>query len=466
MRALALIPLLAASAQAQPALVPLVENGPQDARVNVVVVAEGYTESQRTRFEDDADRLVGALFATPPYDRYRAFFNAYALAVASAEAGADDPSAGIFRDTYFDAAFDCAGTARLICISAGGQSRLDALLRDLVPAYDVVILLVNDPQYGGSGGRIAIASTNTASAEIAIHEVGHSFARLADEYGGSGSGFDSRNTTTRTQRQTTPWRVWIEDETPLPTPDTPTFDGVVGLFEGAAYADQGAYRPERFCKMRTLGSAFCAVCHEHHIGAIYDLVSPIAGAMPAAEAVAIEEGGSLTFEVEALVPSDRLGITWTVDGVAVGASETSVTLAAADLPVGTSEVAARVTDTTDKVRDPGLLPLLSDTRRWTVTRSGVVGTEAGPGGGTRLGVVVPNPVRGRATFSFGLAGALDVRLSVLDALGREVAVVVDGPRGAGPHEVAWSASGLPAGVYVLRLAAPGAVLTRTLTVAR
>ena len=313
LRALLVAAALAAPAAAQPVLLPLLENGPTAERVNVVLVAEGYTAAQRGRFEADAARIAGALLATPPYSDYRAFFNAYAVAVASAESGADHPSRGVYRDTYFDAAYDCAGIERLICL--GGEGRLDTVLRDVFPEYDVVLVVVNDPEYGGSGGRFAVASTHGAAAEIAVHEVGHSFAGLSDEYGGTGRGFDSWNTTTTTDRARVPWRVWVEDETPLPTPDADAYTGVVGLFEGAAYADFGAYRPERFCKMRALGDPFCAVCTERHVGAVYGLVSPIASAEPAGPDVEVGDGDRLALRVEPLVPEDRLAVEWTVDGL-------------------------------------------------------------------------------------------------------------------------------------------------------
>ena len=80
-------------------------------------------------------------------------------------------------------------------------------------------------------------------------------------------------------------------------------------------------------------------------------------------------------------------------------------------------------------------------------------------------VTAPNPTRGRATVAFGVAEAADVRVSVYDALGREVAVLAEGPFTAGRHDVALDAAALPSGVYVVRVDGPE-VRTARITVVR
>ena len=463
MRALLLTLAFATAASAQPAPVALVENGPRHERINLVVVAEGYREVDQAAFEAAAARVVDAVLATPPYDRYRAFFNAYAVPTVSAEAGADHPAQGLARDTHLGATYGCGGVQRALCLGGDGERRLGDLLRRTVPEYDVALVLVNDAEYGGSGGRVAVISAHASAVELAVHEIGHTLAGLSDEYGGTAAGFASRNTSTHASR--VPWAAWVESATPLPTPDTDAHGHVVGAFEGAAYADHGAFRPERHCRMRALGHGFCAVCNEHHIGALYDRVSPIGGAWPAENEVSATGAGRLTFGVDALVPSRQARYEWTVDGVPVQGRAT-LTLESSDLPAGTSRVEVRVTDATGEVRDPDLVPLLSDTRSWTVTRPVATSAEGGPGGATRLGLAAPNPVRGAARLPFRLAAGGAVRLAVYDALGREVAVLADGVRPAGLHEATWDAQGLAAGVYVVRLETAGGAATRLVTVAR
>ena len=454
---------LAGGAAAQPAPLVVFESGPRAERINVVVVAEGYRVGDLGAFRAEAERLVEAVFAVEPYGRYRAFFNAYAVPVASAEAGADRPAQGVERDTYLDATFGCGGVHRALCLGGDGERRLGRLLRDAVPEYDVALVLVNDAEYGGSGGRVAVVSAHAAAVELAVHELGHTLAGLSDEYGGTAAGFASRNTATHAHD--VPWSAWVDGATPLPTPDTDAHGHVVGAFEGAAYADRGAFRPERHCRMRALGHGFCAVCTEHHIGALYDRVSPVADAWPAEHDV-VADGPRLAFRVDALVPDGQARVEWTVDGVLVASGQPTLDLDAADLPPGTSRVEVRVTDATGDVRDPDLVPLLTDTRAWTVTRPVATAAEGGAERSTRLGHVAPNPVRGAARLAYQTGRGGAVRLAVYDALGREVAVLVDGVRPAGLHEAAWDARGLAPGVYVVRLEAPGAAASRLVTVAR
>lgn len=463
--ALAVGAALAASAggaAAQPAPLVLFENGPRDARVNVVVVAEGYREGDLDAFRAAAADLVEAVFAVAPYRRYRAFFNAYAVPTVSAEAGADRPAQGVDRDTHLGATFGCGGVHRALCLGGDGERRLGRVLRDAVPEYDVALVLVNDAEYGGSGGRVAVVSAHAAAAELAVHELGHTLAGLSDEYGGAGHGFHSHNTATHAHD--VPWAAWLDAATPLPTPDTDAHGHVVGAFEGAAYADRGAFRPERHCRMRALGHAFCAVCTEHHVVALYDRVSPLGDAWPA-ETEVTAGGAALAFRVAPLVPDGQARVEWTVDGVAVG-SGPALRLDPTDLPPGTSRVEVRVTDVTDAVRDPDLVALLTDTRAWTVTRPVATAAEGGAGGATRLGPAAPNPVRGAARLPYRLGQGGAVRLAVYDALGREVAVLVDGVRAAGLHEAAWDAGGLAPGAYVVRLATADAAAARVVTVAR
>jgi len=157
-------------------------------------------------------------------------------------------------NTYFNSSFDSYGIQRLITIppndrdanSADGQGRVNSLLATYMPQYDIVALIVNDTQYGGSGGFPLIASVNSSSPEIVIHELGHSFSGLGDEYDAANPGFpdtEEPNTTTQTNRALIKWTSWIVAATPVPTPETAGYASVVGLFEGAHYHTTGWYRP-------------------------------------------------------------------------------------------------------------------------------------------------------------------------------------------------------------------------------
>ncbi|GAB5521146.1 MAG: hypothetical protein RhofKO_33970 [Rhodothermales bacterium] len=447
--------LVVAEVQAQ-SLQVLLDNGPTDQRINVVILSEGYTSAQLANFPVEAQAVLNNLLATPPYDRYAGLFNGFAISVASAQSGSDHPSRNEFRNTYFDTYYDCGNIERLICIGNDGYSRAQTLLQDLIPEYDIVLMLVNDPQYGGSGGAFAVTSTHPSAGEIAIHEVGHSFARLHDEYGGAGGfgGNEGPNVTQERQRDRIRWSHWIENPTPIPTPDNGLYTQEVGLFEGAEYNDTGWFRPVHDCKMRSLGLPFCSICTEHHIAAAYDLVSPIAASGPSTPVVELEASMPTVFEVLPVLPDlPEQQVQWFLDDLPIdGATAATLDLNAADLPNESAVLSVEVRDATPLVRDPVLLPLMRDTRSWTVTRPSAThraGSDLPQS--MALGAPYPNPARTQTTFTVALPYAMAVQVEVLDVTGRVVAHIADQMLGAGTHRMPWNASPYPPGVYLVRL---------------
>ena len=266
----------------------LVDNGPASRRWNVVILGDGYRESDLGTFQADARSFADALLDTPPFDGMRAAINVFRIDVVSNESGADDPVAcggsGASPATYFDSTFcGTPGVQRLLVADAG---LVLSVVNGLVPEWHAILLSVNSPVHGGSGGVIGTFSRTADAREIALHELGHSAFGLADEYEYLvGCGLDANNdvhpgfepseanVTRQTNRDLLKWRSLVPPETPVPTmrnPDCTRCDdrpslvppGTVGLFEGARYHHCAAFRPEYDCKMRTLGPPFCAVCQE------------------------------------------------------------------------------------------------------------------------------------------------------------------------------------------------------------
>jgi hypothetical protein len=132
---------------------------------------------------------------------------------------------------------------------------------------------VNDTQYGGGGGRYAVyAGGNAASLEVALHEVGHSFAGLADEYDYGGAtarykGSEPTEPDVTTDPAGAKWAHWIGYEQPG--------IGTIGVYEGGYYHQFGIYRPSLDSKMRSLNQPFDAIAREQIILKIYDYVDPI-----------------------------------------------------------------------------------------------------------------------------------------------------------------------------------------------
>jgi IgA Peptidase M64 len=372
---------LVSSAQlfSQATITQILSNGPPANCINIVFLSEGYTAAQLDQFTNDAKALLNYMQSGPPFDAYRNYFNGYAISVASAESGADHPLSGIFRDTYFNSSFYSYGIERLLTIPpnnldgiyADGAGKVYALLQALMPEYDLVSVVVNDTEYGGSGGEILITSMNIDSSEIAAHELGHTFAALGDEYSDAYPGWVPRempNVTQQTNRALIKWTSWILDSTPVPTPDTAPYASVVGLFEGAEYQTSGWYRPQHICEMRALGYPYCKVCAETLVKAIYTRIRPIQSNAPATNApTLLANSQSATFSLTTLQPNTfNLSLQWFTNNVACGgATNSSFTLYTTTLPFGSNQLRVEVTDTNPVVRtDPA--QLLKDSRAWQV----------------------------------------------------------------------------------------------------
>ncbi|MEO8428025.1 MAG: M64 family metallopeptidase, partial [Verrucomicrobiota bacterium] len=295
----------------------ILANGPNDKRINIVMLSEGYTTDELEQFPIDAQNYLDHLLATPPFDEYRSYFNGFIISVASAESGSDHPRQNDYRDTYFNSSFG-TDLERLMSVPYGsdGRGKVDSLLREFIPGYDLPILLVNDNEFGGAGGTTTIVSRSSLSAEAAVHELGHTLAQLDDEYSSAWSGAGSAeraNSTQETRREFIKWHTWIDDSTPIPTPETTDFDAEVGLFEGAHYHDTGWYRPKYNCKMNTLGAPFCDICKEALVLSFYSLLNAIDSFSPPNLAVTVANE-PVELSVEALEPeTHRLDIQWFID---------------------------------------------------------------------------------------------------------------------------------------------------------
>jgi hypothetical protein len=267
----------------------ILDNGSPAQRYNLVLISEGYQRAQLAQFASDAQSFVNTLFATPPFSSMRCAFNIYRVDVASTDSGADDPTpcggTGATPRTYFDASFCNGGIRRLLeCDTASVRNVVNAQ----VPQWHQILVLVNSPVYGGSGGAIATFAVNGNWQQVALHEIGHASFGFADEYEyWAGCGVDAPgthdhhaasepaqpNVTINTDRATLKWASLVGASTTLPTmpnPDctqcnrgaSPVPAGTVGLFEGADYYHCGAYRGEYECRMRDIGPEFCAVCQQ------------------------------------------------------------------------------------------------------------------------------------------------------------------------------------------------------------
>jgi IgA Peptidase M64 len=387
------------------------DNGDPSNRVDFVVLGDGYTVGEMNKFALDVDRLVlqfDGFFAEEPFQEYLNYFNVHRIDVISNESGADHPERGEFKDTAFDASFNCGLIQRRICVN--NLKVNDVLDASLGPNQrDIVLVLVNDPQFGGAGGAIATASvpqtedipapggnddgacdpgemcfTSGSFVTLVLHEMGHSFGLLADEYTGDGPACNNAveppeaNVTRHTNRNVIKWNAtggppfgWIDPATPIPT--MPGFPGIPGLYEGAKYCEAGLYRPTSHSKMASLSYnyPFEQINEEQLVKRIYNFVSPLETSRPAESIVVAAVGQQRLFEVEVPSPTTHpLEITWYVDGqVAAAGAQFGLDTTGLGPPPGVLHsphtVGVLVRDTTPKVRNDSS-QVMREARVWDV----------------------------------------------------------------------------------------------------
>jgi hypothetical protein len=448
----------------------LLITGPTDRRINIVFVSEGYRYVEMDQFELDVQQVLDGLFSESPYAEYQNFFNVYSVEVPSQQSGTDHPGTApdcpvemptFHNNTYFNSTFDYAGIHRALVVK--NSQAVYETLQDNMPEWDVVFIVVHTEYYGGTGGSFATISMNPACTEIALHELGHSFAGLADEYDYGGmTPYEGPNVTNETDRELIRWNSWIEETTPIPTPEESTYSEVVGLFEGAVYQAIGWYRPKLDCKMKILGVPFCEVCSEQTVNSVYNILqTPVDNYEPALDSIAVASNEILPFVVHAVetVPN-TIRVVWRINDDIVADGVDLLLFDASLYEPGEHLVTASITDTTLLVRSAAP-DQLSTEIEWVVSiEENVTGSELPQPHAAVLRQNYPNPFNPVTTIRYFLPAGGEVLLQVFDVHGREIKRLVDGYVEAGEWSVVWDGSNergdvVASGVYFLRLRAGG-----------
>ena len=223
--------------------------------IHIAYVAEGYTQEEMPLFEKDARRAMDALFAHEPFKSLRGRFNVVAVESPSAESGTSTPHNGVWKNTALHSHFDTFYSDRYLTTLH---------LKDLHDwlagtPYEHIIVLVNTSEYGGGGilNSYNLAAMHHAqSLPVVVHEFGHSFGGLADEYA-----YDFEQIPMY-PHDVEPWEPNITTRKDFKSKwEDMTGKQGVGLYEGAGYSLKGVYRPCRDCRMRTNENPdFCPVC--------------------------------------------------------------------------------------------------------------------------------------------------------------------------------------------------------------
>ncbi|MBU1008632.1 MAG: IgA Peptidase M64 [Bacteroidetes bacterium] len=239
--------------------------------VDIVILPDGYTAAELEKFQADCIAFSNKLFLFAPFAENRTKFNIRAVMAPSAESGADIPAESIWKNTLLSSSFYTFDSERY-CMTYDHKS-----VRDLAgnAPYDQIYILQNTTKYGGGGifnFYSLSSSSNKLSAEIIVHEFGHSFAGLGDEYFDSSTSYNDfynpavepwePNLTSLVDFDNK-WKHLIGEEIPVPTPPDSAFYNKTGVFEGGGYVAKGIYRPSYDCLMHTFkGHTFCAACSE------------------------------------------------------------------------------------------------------------------------------------------------------------------------------------------------------------
>jgi hypothetical protein len=284
-------------------------------KVDLLLMGDGYTAAEQEAFIAKAIELTEILFATSPFRERKDDFNIWALAPAAHQSGVSRPSTGVFRDSPIGATYDSFRSERYILTFDNKSMRRIA---SSTP-YDFIEILTNSEVYGG-GGIYGLFSTAAANSEWApylfVHEFGHHFAGLADEYYTSSIAYElpeviiepyEPNITALLDPENLKWQHLATPNTPLPStwpkeayeehsiayqekraamraenvPEAEMNDlfqtnqdivesmfeesgqnGLVGAFEGGGYMAEGIYRSQQNCIMFTRTPDFCVVCSE------------------------------------------------------------------------------------------------------------------------------------------------------------------------------------------------------------
>ena len=287
-------------------------NGEPKNKVDLVIVGDGYTKDEIAKYHKDIDRYLGDFFSHDPFKSRKKDFNIWVIDVISQDSGIDEPTKNAWRHTTLNCSYNSLGSPRYVLTSDNKTLRT---ITASVP-YDQIYILVNSTRYGGGGIYNWFSTSFTGEAPgkpgwwsdyVFVHEFGHAFAGLADEYYTSSTSYDEfyapgiepwePNVTRMFDPKHVKWGQFIKAGTPIPTPwekaaydslgailqselrDSPEYiatevemrkvinnsawQGVTGCFEGGGYCATGVYRPCLDCRMFSKSLVdFCTVCQD------------------------------------------------------------------------------------------------------------------------------------------------------------------------------------------------------------
>ncbi|MCF8331882.1 MAG: IgA Peptidase M64 [Bacteroidales bacterium] len=238
-------------------------------KMDLLIIPDGYTKDEMVKYHKDAKRFRDYLLTCAPFDKHRGKINVWTIDVISEESGTDKPTKGQWKNTALDASFNTFGSQRYLTTYNHFALREAA---SCTP-YDLIFILVNDTLYGGGGifNFYSVATSDDDHADfLMVHEFGHHFGCLGDEYYTSEVAVEDYHKTnvepyepnlTTLVDFDTKWKDMLDNNTPIPTPDDSSHKNTIGVYEGGGYLAKGVYRPFPDCTMKSPKyDNFCPVC--------------------------------------------------------------------------------------------------------------------------------------------------------------------------------------------------------------
>jgi len=380
----------AATRAATRAATSLVQSGNPANRLDLLILAEGYTADQESKFQQDAQRMIDKFLALSPYKEYRGMVNVSGLFLASAQAGASKPTCAetpaepaVSANTALGASFCSYGSRRLVTVDTVKAYAAAAA----VPDWDKLLVLVNDSEYGGSGGPVTVLTNNEYAVQLAQHEFAHSFTLLADEYETAYPGYPACSDisgTSQCEANVTDnltrlkWQGWVASGTAVPASAALADAAATSAWLGARYLASGMYRQCYSGIMRTFATPFfCHVDAEAFPLRLYAAgwgvpsqgIGNIDSSQPSAASVSGVVGSSLDFQASVVGPESGLTATWAVGGQ-TQKTESVAHGGTTRFSYAPSAAGSQSVTLTLKDASPLMLTPHTTTKTWTVSASG------------------------------------------------------------------------------------------------
>ncbi len=435
--------------------------GNTDKFINIVILGDGFTETEQSLFIVKANELMNYVFTQTPWSNYTNYFNIFAIKVISNESGVKHansawdcpigPQYGVpvsNPDNYFGSEFDNSGIHRLVVPT--NTTRIANVLANNFPNYDLLLMIVNSPYYGGSGGFCATTTLHPDSYEVITHELGHSFANLGDEYDYVNYFGEMPNMTHQSDPTLIKWRNWLNQ------------NESIGIFSYSGSTQW--YKPStNHCRMELYGVPYCAVCRQTITEKIHTLTNPIVSYIPTDTSLN-STNPILDFSLaELMKPTpNTLKITWQLDALVFENNSETFQINQNTLTEGIHSLTASVIDTTAYVRVDNHATTHIHSVTWTIDHSNL-GTQWQTNENIIALSLFPNPSNDFVNVNIELEKSASVTISIISMDGRVIQTLPTKELTSGINNSLISIATLSQGNYIVALKINGSNYSKLFT---